>query len=58
MVEVTKGFVVHFELLLNVNLIVGNTFLINGHGLNYNKSESHLSLKVFYYFKTAEYAPS
>ena len=48
MVEVTKGFVVNFELLLNVNLIVGTTFLINGHGLNYNKSKSHLSLKVFY----------
>ena len=48
MVELIKGFVVNFELLLNVNLIVGNTFLINGHGLNYNKSESHLSLKVFY----------
>ena len=58
MVEVTKGFVVNYELLLNVNLIVGTTFLINGHGLNYNKSESHSSLKVFYYFKTAEHAPS
>ena len=43
---------------MSVNLIVGTTFLINGHGLNYNKSESHLSLKVFYYFKTAEHAPS
>ena len=49
MVELGKGFVVNFELLLKVNLIVGATFLINGHGLNYyNKSESHLSLKVFY----------
>ena len=48
MVELIKGFVVDFELLLNVNLIVATTFLINGHGLNYNKSESHLSLKVFY----------
>ena len=48
MVESIKGFVVNFELLLNVNLIVGTTFLINGHGLNYNKSESHLSLKQFY----------
>ena len=47
MVELDNGFVVNFELLLNVNLIVGTTFLINGHGLNYNKSESHLSLKVF-----------
>ena len=34
-------FVVNFELLLNVNLIVGTTFLINGHGLKYNKSETH-----------------
>ena len=50
MVELIKGFVVNFELLLNVNLIVGTTFLINRHGLNYNKSESHLSLKVSYYF--------
>ena len=58
MVEVIKGFVVSFELLLNVNLIVGTTFLINGHGLSYNKSESHLTLKVLYYFKTAEHAPS
>ena len=58
MAELIKGFVVNFELLLNVNLIVGTTFLINGHGLNYNKSESHLALKVFYYFITAEYAPS
>ena len=58
MVELIKGFVVNFELLLNVNLIVGTTFFVNGHGLNYNKSESHLSLKVFYYFKTAEHAPS
>ena len=58
MVELIKGFVVNFELLLNVNSIVGTTFLINGHGLNYNKSESHLSLKVFYYFKMAEHAPS
>ena len=41
MVELIKGFVVNFELLLNVNLIVGTTFFINGHGLNYNKSESH-----------------
>ena len=57
MVEMINGFGVNFELLLNVNLIVGTTFLINGHGLNYNKSESHLSLKVFYCFKTAEYAP-
>ena len=39
MVEMINGFVVDFELLLNVNLIVGATFLINGHGLNYNKSE-------------------
>ena len=37
-VELIKGFVVNFGLLLNVNLIVGTTFLINGHGLNYNKS--------------------
>ena len=35
MVELIKGFVVNFELLLNVKLIVGTTFLINGHGLNY-----------------------
>ena len=49
MFELINGFVVNFELLLNVNLIVGYTsFLINGHGLNHNKSESHLSLKVFY----------
>ena len=41
MVEVIKLSVVNFELLLNVNLIVGTTFLINGHGLNYNKSETH-----------------
>ena len=40
MVELGKGFVVNFELLLNVNLIVGNTFLINGRGLNYNNSET------------------
>ena len=40
MIELIKGFVINFELLLNVNLIVGTTFLINGHGLNYNKSES------------------
>ena len=53
MVELIKGFVVNFGLLLNVNLIVGTTFLIIGHGLNYNKS-----LKVFYYFMTAENAPS
>ena len=33
MVELGKGFVVNFELLLKVNLIVGATFLINGHGL-------------------------
>ena len=58
MVELIKGFVVNFELLLNVNLIFGTTFLINGHGLNYNKSESHLTLKVLYYFITAEHAPS
>ena len=57
MVELIKGFVVNFELLFNLNLIVGATFLINGHGLNYNKSESHLSLKEFYYFITAEHAP-
>ena len=49
MVEMINGFGVNFELLLNVNLIVSTTFLINGHGLNYNKSESHLSLKVSYY---------
>ena len=55
MVELIKGFVVNFELLLNVELIFGTTFLINGHGLNYNKSESHLSLNVFNYFKTAEH---
>ena len=48
MVEMINGFVVNFELSLNVKFIVGTTFLINGHGLNYNKSESHLSLKVFY----------
>ena len=42
MVELIKGFVVNFELLLNVKLIVGTTFLINGHGLNYYKSDSHL----------------
>ena len=48
MVERINGFVVNFELLLSVNLIVGTTFLINGQGHNYNKSESHLSLKVFY----------
>ena len=48
MVELFKGFVVNFEMLLNVNLIVVTTYLINGHGLNYNKSESHLSLKVFH----------
>ena len=58
MVDLIKGFVINFKLLLNVNLIVGTTFLVNGHGLNYNKSESHLSLKVFYYFITAEHAPS
>ena len=58
MVELIKGFVVNFELLLNVNLIFGTTFLINGHSLNYNKSESHFSLKLIYYFKTAEHAPS
>ena len=58
MVELVKGFVVNFQLSMNVNLIVGTTFLINGHCLNYNKSESHLSLKVFYYFITAEHAPS
>ena len=40
MVELIKRFVVNFELLWNVNSIVGTTFLINGHGLNYNKSES------------------
>ena len=45
MVERINGFVVNFELLLSVNLIVGTAFLING--LNYNKSESHLSLNVF-----------
>ena len=39
MVELVKGFVVNFQLSMNVNLIVGTTFLINGHGLNYNKSE-------------------
>ena len=50
MVELIKGFVVNFVLLLNVNLIVGTTFSINGHDLNYNKSEAQLSLKVFYYF--------
>ena len=58
MVELVKGFVVNFQLSMNVNLIVGTTFLINGHGLNYNKSESQLSLKVFYYFITAEHTPS
>ena len=36
---------------------------LNGHDLNYNKSESHWELKVFRivwldYFKTAEHAPS
>ena len=36
MVELIKGFVVDFELLLNVNLIVGTTFVMNGHGLNHN----------------------
>ena len=37
MVEmIINGFVVNFGLSLNVNLIVGTTFLINGHGLNYN----------------------
>ena len=46
MFELIKRFVVNFELLLNVNLIVGTTFLINRQGLNYNKSESHLTLKV------------
>ena len=51
MVELVKGFVVNFQLSMNVNLIVGTTFLINGHGFNYNKSQ--LSLKVFYYFITA-----
>ena len=37
MVELIEGFVVNFELSLNVNLIVGTTFLINGHSLNYIK---------------------
>ena len=55
MVDCINGFVVNLGLLLNVNLIVRTTFLLNGHGLNYNKSESHLSLKVSYYFKTAEH---
>ena len=34
MAELVKGFVVDFELLSNVNLIVGTTFviLINSHG--------------------------
>ena len=41
MAELIKGFVVSFELLLNVSLIVSTTVLINGHGLNYNKSETH-----------------
>ena len=41
MVELVEGFVVNFQLSMNANLIVGTTFLINGHGLNYNKSESH-----------------
>ena len=58
MVELIKEFGVNFELLLNVNLIVGTTFLINGRVLNYNKSESHLSLKIFFYFMTAKHAPS
>ena len=35
MVEMINGFDINFELLLNVNLIVGTTFLINGHGLNH-----------------------
>ena len=48
MVELIKGFAVNFEPLLNVNLIVGTKILTNGHGLKYNKSESHLSLKVSY----------
>ena len=56
--EMINGFVVNFGLSLNVNLIVGTAFLINGHGLSYNKSESHFTLKVLYYFKTAEHAPS
>ena len=59
MVDLIKGFVVNFKLSMNGNLIVGTTFrLINGHDLNYNKLESHLSLKVFYYLITAEHAPS
>ena len=58
MSELIKGFVVNFQLSMNVNLIVGTTFLINGHSLNYNKSEPHLSLRVFNYFITAEHAPS
>ena len=41
MVELIKGFVVNFELLWNVNSIVGTTFLIKVHGLNYNKSKTH-----------------
>ena len=35
MVELIKGFVVNFELLLNVKLIIGTNSLINGH-LNFN----------------------
>ena len=58
MVELNQGFGINFEPSLNVNLIVGATFLMNGHGFNYNKSKSHLSWKVFYYFSTAEHAPS
>ena len=58
MVELNQVFVVNFEPSLNANLIVGTTFLMNGPGLNYNKSKSHLSWKVFYYFITAEHAPS
>ena len=36
MVELVEGFVANFQLSMNVNLIVETTFLINGHGLNYN----------------------
>ena len=46
MVELIKGFVVNFGLSLNVNAQFIR--LCNSHGLNYNKSESHLSLKVFF----------
>ena len=55
MVELIKGFVINFELLiLNVNLIVSTTFLINGHGLNLTTYKARSYIYIYLCARLAE----